>query len=268
MIIFTLTTLASSALPLYQDHQCAKAQVVQCPTAKNLPEVEQLIKKEAAGLSRGNYESVSSAAVHGIPGAINSNASGGREEFCRPGNSLNASLVCDSQYLRRIPSDEIPNTHLDFLMVNATSLKIIREGDFAETDIFSMVIQENYYLAALDDDAFSGLGNSISYLKLARNRLETRGGLWGGEFFAPFRSLDLLRYLLIENNGLSVIGLGNDTDSDFMQPMLLPCLEYLSLRGNELQRLEANFFRALSCSPLYELNLASAGLTSIHNGKL
>ena len=44
---------------------------------------------------------------------------------------------------------------------------------------------------------------------------------------------------------------------------LLPCLEYLSLHGNPIKRLEDNIFQPLRCSKITEMNLQDCKLEYI-----
>ncbi len=183
--------------------------------------------------------------------------------LCRPGD-LNSTVICDGRYMLSFPTDEIPDYPLDLLVVNATTLRSIRAGDLSGKSIVNLVLQENSLLSDLGRDAFRGLQNT-TYLRTERNRLVVLAEEWDGDLFAPFRSLEALRYLLMESEDLNGGVLASYGDIRTAAPSL-PCLEYLSLKGNPLTKIGSNLFSALRCSPLRELSLYSSGLQVIDKG--
>ncbi len=56
----------------------------------------------------------------------------------------------------------------------------------------NLVLEDNPFLTDLDNDAFLGLSNT-TYLRANRNSLKALPEEWGGDLFAPFRSLSVLR---------------------------------------------------------------------------
>ena len=79
-------------------------------------------------------------------------------------------------------------------------------------------------------------------------------------FFHPFRHLDLLTQLILEDNRIALRGVDVAPKSN---DSILPRLEFLSLKGNHLDRIENSLFWELRNSNLKELNLNSCNLKSI-----
>ncbi len=182
---------------------------------------------------------------------------------CRPGD-INSTVVCDGREVTDFPSSDIPDSPLDLLVINDTLLESVRAGDLSGKTAASIVIEDNAALTEFGADAFAGASGTV-YLRAQRNRLSVQATDWSGDFFAPFRSLTALRFLVLEYNDYDA-GVLKDFGDVSAQSPCLPCLEHLSLRGNPLSRIGGNFFSGLRCSPVKELVLHNSEIQTIDKG--
>ena len=180
-------------------------------------------------------------------------------------------LVCDGASVTAFPGDEIPSS-LEILLVNGTGIDSLGGSVLAGKSVRYLTLESNEALTAIDPDAFEGV-EDVAYLRLSGSldldvQQHQREGRGFFEVFAPLG--EYLTYLVLDGNGFNLTGLGIEVEQSALvgQTDSFQCLEHLSLKGNQLGRLEEHFFGALTCSPLKELYLQSADLSTIHPGKM
>ena len=169
------------------------------------------------------------------------------------------SYLCDRPgWRRRVRLREFPD-RTERLRLNDTGLDRLPAFSFACKSVLLLEV-ENHPVFSVDAEAFADLHlTQIVALRYNGWSLETADSL-AHSFFHPFRHLANLTQLVLEYNALNLTGVDAAPKS---RKTILPRLEYLSLEGNKLSRIEDYLFFPLRSSPLVELNLKSAGLSSI-----
>lgn len=180
-----------------------------------------------------------------------------------------SEVICDNERMTEIPRlGAISSQNLSLFQLNHTKVRSLRPLNFYGHSIENIVLENNPVLSVIDPRAFHGL-NGLKYLKIKGNRLKYPKEA-SENYFLLFSELNQLSALSLEDNRLNFTNMkalsGGDENSSSSKYMNMPCLEYLSLKGNPLTKLHKNVFLPFSCSPITELHLRSCELLYIHSG--
>ena len=167
--------------------------------------------------------------------------------------------------MKEIPKLGIRPQNLTLFQLNHTKVRSLEAMDFYGHTVETMVIESNT-LASIDPLAFTGL-QGLKYLKIKANKLKYSNGddESDSNYFLLFSELGELKTLVLEDNRLNFTTMGQGGAVEYF--MKLPCLEYLSLKGNPITMLHKNVFAPFSCAPIVELHLRNCELQFIHSGQ-
>ncbi len=185
---------------------------------------------------------------------------GSNDTDCVVVNGYSYDYLCDRPgWERAVPLEMFPG-RLEYLGLNDTGLAYYPSASFANKTILFLEINNHLESFSLDPNAFQGL--------IGTQVLHIQGNLWGDlteslftPFFGMFAPLGELTQLKLEFNALGFTGIDFIASKD--GPTVMPKLEYLSLKGNLVGRIEDYLFHPLRESPITELNLNTAGISSI-----
>ncbi len=209
----------------------------------------------------GGYEDEFPSASVFVPDGFSSwgssQAFSGNDD-CHPISSNALYVICDCANWAQVNRHQFPDV-LEYLALNATAITRFGEDSFAGKAVLFLQIN-NHGNVSFDPGAFRNL-RLLQVLHVTNNAKYLFSKEEEHSFFHPFRHLLLLTQLVIRNNGLSLVDVDSVKKSE---ESILPLMNYLSLKQNNLGRLEEFFFYPIRNSPVHDLNLHSAGLKSIH----
>lgn len=215
----------------------------------------------------------------GDGGGVSASSTGGEDEFPRipvevppgleaeelPPNMVDCVAIndnplyisCEAPEWQDIHKDQFPDS-LMYLKVSGTGITELETDSFAGKEIVYLELT-GQRLDRIQVNAFRGI-QSLDALNLRDNVMSVKDRYLVG-YFEQFKPLTNLTQLILERNSLTLADI--DSQKPTSEATIMPDLEYISLKNNELQRIESFFFYPLRQSPVRELNLNSCGLRSL-----
>ena len=156
-------------------------------------------------------------------------------------------------------SGVIPDSKLDQFLLVKTRITIVKDGTFKGKSVKEIKIYENKDLTTIEEKAFEGI-IGLQCLTLDNNRLYFNSET----IFIPFASLDGLEYLSLRGNNIQFRL--NEVVSDNNEDKILPMLRSLDLSENPLGYLDSKLFAPLEDSNLDVLSLTNTNIEKISKG--
>jgi hypothetical protein len=144
------------------------------------------------------------------------------------------------------------------LRINNTKLVNLPMCSFAGLEIETLIIEANQQLTSLDLKVFVDL-DGVQNLVIRDNPILNIDPL-----FRTLAPLFELKRLYLEDNLIQSSTSTTTADNESIGPNL----EYISLKGNPLVRIDIDFFKPLFQSPLTRLSLEDCSLETIQEGIL
>lgn len=163
---------------------------------------------------------------------------------------------CQGPDITALPRHLLPS-NLTYLKVSNTNINRLDMAELAAMSVEFLYVTDNPLESV--EGTFMDMNSSTRFLNLSYNQL-TMGNSIHHSFFGTFRSMVGLEQLDLSFNRINL------TEVDMFvkdTSPILPCLSYVSLKGNPLVRLERHIFHGLRGSRLKELNFQGCQLESI-----
>jgi hypothetical protein len=176
-------------------------------------------------------------------------------EGCRFTDVEQKKLTCEDM-------DEVPPlpSVLKSFELTRGRFEVLRGSEFGDVTITDLVLRQNS-LSAVSPYAFSRVKN-VSTLQIVNNELEYLP-------YALYAGLNETKLLILDGNRISLeiyqsCEIKNVSEID----LVLPKLNYFSLKGNPLKIVPSQMWAGLRESPLTALVLSSCYLEHIYPGKI
>jgi Leucine-rich repeat (LRR) protein len=156
----------------------------------------------------------------------------------------------------KVHKDQFPDT-LKYLKLDTTSINVFENDSFSGKEILILEIT-GHVIDSFQSEAFRGLRN-LQVLIIRSNEWRVNPDA-EHHFFYAFRHNENMTELILEQNSVTL----SDVDAEHTtNDTVLEKLAYLSLGGNDLQRIESFFFTPLRNSPIKDLNLKNCNLRAM-----